>query len=57
MSWFKGLFKSKDEKFEEEYPFLILSPRVPMEEELGISKEEVLLNYISKWMFSRGCLQ
>lgn len=45
MSWFKGLFKSKDEKFEEEYPFLILSPRVPMEEELGISKEEVLLNY------------
>lgn len=45
MSRFKNLFKSKEQKFEEEYPFLILSPRVPMEEELGISKEEVLLNY------------
>lgn len=45
MHWFKNLFKSKDEEFKEKYPFLIMSPRVPMEEEIGISKEEVLLNY------------
>lgn len=45
--WFlkKHLIKIEDEKFEKEYPFLITSPRVPMEEDLGISKEEVLENY------------
>lgn len=41
----KYLTRIKDEKFEKQYPFLILSPRIPLEEELGISKEEVLINY------------
>lgn len=37
----KYLTGIKDEKFEKQYPFLILSPRIPLEEELGISKEEL----------------
>lgn len=37
--------QKENKKLEAEYPFLILSPRVPMEEELGITKEEVLINY------------
>lgn len=46
MFWLKKILrKHKDEKFQEKYPFLILDPRVPMEEELGIQKEDVLQVY------------
>ena len=41
----KMIREKKDEKFNKEYPFLILSPRVPMEEEIGISKDEVIACY------------
>ena len=46
MFWLKKIIrKHEDEKFEEKYPFLILAPRVPMEEELSIKKEDVLEVY------------
>ena len=46
MFWLKKILrKREDEKFQEKYPFLILDPRVPMEEELGIQKEDVLQVY------------
>lgn len=41
----RKIIESKERRLAEEYPYLILSPRVPMEEELGINKEDVLEVY------------
>lgn len=46
MFWLKKMLRKHEiEKFEEKNPFLILNPRVPMEEEIGIKKEDVLEVY------------